>query len=484
MVGDSGGDEGLVVVSNREPVVHSYTADGIARSRPTGGLVSALDEVVADLGGTWVAWGSGDADFDQSVAPDGTLSLPPDDPAYTLRRVNLSRQQVDGYYYGYSNQVLWPLCHLDTNYVDVRPGFWETYEAVNAEFADAVAAAADGPVWVQDYHLTRLPRLLRERGFDGGPVVQFWHVPWPPAEVFAICPQAEQVLDGLLGADALGFHTEQYRTNFLDSVARLVPDADPDRERGVVERGGRTTRTYVAPVGVDTDAVAARARDGSADHWRRLVRSEDVGDATVAVGVDRLDYTKGILERLDALERLWATTPRLRGDLVYVQTATRTREGIAAYRAYHGEVRDRVYDLNQRFGTDDWTPVVYTEADLARDELLGLYRHADVAVVSSRKDGLNLVAPEFVAASRGAGGVLVLSEFTGAAEHLGEGAVTVNPFDTASFADRLVAAVEMDEDERGERFAALTDAVGANDVSDWIAANRRQFERGAPADGD
>ncbi|WP_247007723.1 alpha,alpha-trehalose-phosphate synthase (UDP-forming) [Halorientalis litorea] len=473
---DGDGTDGLVVVSNREPYAHRYAADGIECDRPTGGLVSALDAVVGDLGGTWVAWGSGDADFDPSVVDgDDTVALPPGDPRYTLRRVRLTRRQVDEYYYGYSNQVLWPLCHLDTNYVAVEPGFWSAYEDANAAFADAVADTT-GPVWLQDYHLTLVPRALRERGVDRT-LVHFWHIPWPPAEVFAICPHAEQVLDGLLAADAVGFHTDGYRENFLDSVERSVPGATVDRAAGTVAYGERETRTYVAPVGVDTDELSSVAgEEGSGDYWRRLARTHGIDDDTaVAVGVDRLDYTKGILERLDALERLWETTPRLRDSLVYVQKASRSREGIDSYRTYHGRVRDRVYELNQRFGTDDWTPVVYLDGDLSRRDLLGLYRNADLCVVSPRRDGMNLVAKEYVAASAGVGGTLVLSEFAGAAESLGA-AVTVNPFDTAAFADRLTAAVEMADDERSERFERLLAAVRETGIEAWLTANLRQLQ--------
>lgn len=463
-------DLSLTIVSNREPYVHEYDGEEVVGSTPTGGLVSALGDVVAETGGTWVAWGSGDADFDPEVAPDGVVDLPPDDPAYTLRRLDLSRGAVDGYYYGYANQVLWPLCHLDTNYVHVDPEFFPAYERVNRRFAEAVCETDPDVVWFQDYHLALAPRAVRESLPDVR-LVHFWHIPWPGPEVFGICPQAQVLLRGLLANDALGFHLSRYAENFLDCVEAELPDATVDRTAGMVGLDGHVTTVYDSPIGVDVDHVAASARSEHADRFfHRLLDRHDVDpDTQVAVGVDRLDYTKGLVERLAALDHLWATRPDLRGEFTFVQKAARSRERIPSYRAYHARVRDRIYELNRVHGTDDWTPVVYVEEAVENCELAGLYRHADLAVVSPRRDGMNLVAKEYVAASQDTAGVLVLSQFAGVAESLGDAALSVNPYDVGGFADTIERAVRMEPGERRDRMARLQAAVRQQDLDAWLA---------------
>lgn len=473
-------DSSLTVVSNREPYVHEYADGDVRIERPTGGLVAALDEVVADVGGTWVAWGSGDADFDPAVAPGGEVRMPPgsdgeasvedDDPSgYTLSRVDLPRRLVDAYYYGYSNQVLWPLCHLDTNYVRVDPAFFAAYEEANERFVERVVDTDPDVVWFQDYHLALAPALVRARRPDAR-LVHFWHVPWPTPEVFEICPQADALLSGMLANDAVGFHVPRYATNFLDCAAEFVLGATVDHENGTIAIDGHTVDVYASPIGVAPERVAAAADSEMASHyWERVVDRYDIDTANpVLLGVDRLDYTKGIVERLDAIDHLLNTRPELAGQFTFVQKATRTRERIPAYRQYHDAVRARIAELDHDHGTGDWAPVVYVEENVDHRALAGLYRNADIAVVSSRRDGMNLVAKEFVAASVGSDSALVLSRFAGAADALCPAALSVNPYDVAGFADTLERVLSLDTDDKRRRMESLARTVTREDIDHWL----------------
>lgn len=475
----------LAVVTNREPYAHEHTRDGVTVDRPFGGLVTALDDALRGSGATWIAWGSGSADFDASVGEgDGHVGLPPEDPSYTLRRVRLTDAQLAGYYYGYSNQVLWPLCHLDTNYVEVEPGFWERYREVNRVFAEAVLETDARDVWFHDYHLALAPAMVREAAPERT-LVHYWHIPWPTPDAMRICPHAERIVSRLLAVDHVGFQTERDRGHFLDCVATFT-DATVDRERATVEGPFGRTDAYVAPVGVDAGRIAsegegdtspAAASEGErGDYWETLSRRHRIDAEAVAVGVDRLDYTKGLLERLDALDHLWTERPGLRGEMVYVQKAATTRAGIADYRRYHRRVRDRVHELNREHGTDDWTPVVYVEEPLDRAALLSLYRSADLALVTPKRDGMNLVAKEFVAASAGTPSALVLSRFAGAADAMGEAAVTVNPFDVAGTSEGIARAVEMADGERRERLSALLGAVRRDSIGAWLDTHLSLFD--------
>ncbi|SEW09864.1 trehalose-phosphatase [Halobacterium jilantaiense] len=465
----------LLVASNREPYTHSYDDDGdVTVSRPAGGLTAALDPIMQVLSGTWVAWGSGDADFD--VADDeGRVGVPPDDPAYTVRRLHLTDRQLSGYYYGFSNQVLWPLCHGMPTRATFDDEFWDFYTEVNETFADALvdSAETDDPVvWFQDYHLAHAPRHVREELPDAF-LTQFWHVPWPSWGTFRSCPQHRELLTGLLANDVLGFHDETYCQSFFECVEAAFDDVRVDRDAGEVAYGGHTTRVQSQPLGIDADAHAGLAATEAAESfWASFGERTDLGDQ-VAVGVDRLDYTKGILQRLDALEYLWAHSPERRGTLTYVQKGSESRSRIDEYRELQADVERRVEEINDRFGTDDWTPVVYDASYYAREELAALYRHADVALVSPLRDGMNLVAKEYVAAQLGDDGVLVLSEFAGAVESLGEEALVVNPNDTAAFATAIEAALSMPERTRRRRMRALRRQVHGEDTDAWID---RQFE--------
>jgi trehalose 6-phosphate synthase len=374
------------------------------------------------------------------------------------------------YYYGFSNQVLWPLCHDLVGKAKFEGSFWKRYQAVNETFVDIVADRADDDtvVWFQDYHLALAPQLARAK-LPKTTFLQFWHIPWPAWDTFRVCPQRQELLDGLLGNDLLGFHIERYCQHFLDCVEGCLDDATVDREAGTVRYKGRTTRVAAFPMTVDTDRIERLTETQGEQFWSTFTRTHGIDpDTHVAVGVERLDYTKGIPERLDAFEQFWEDNPEWRGELTYVQKASESRVEIPAYQELIQTVKAKIAHLNDRFGTDDWTPVVYVDETLPDEELYGLYRHSDLALVTPIRDGMNLVAKEYVAAQTGEPGVLLLSELAGADESLGSHALTVEPYDTAAFARQIETALTMSSAERTRRMTALRKTVGDATLDAWI----------------
>lgn len=463
-VTDALSDHDLTVVSNRQPYAHDYDDGEISVSRPAGGLTAGLDPVMQRTEGTWIAWGDGDADF-EVADEDGRVRVPPDDPSYTLSRVRLSEEDVEGYYYGYSNRALWPICHgmIGTARCDGRD--FERYRAVNRRFADAVVEQIDeGLVWFQDYHFGLAPRMVRESAEDAV-LAQFWHIPWPTWDTFRICPPAETIVSSLLANDLLVFHTREYVRNFLECVAEAVPEATVDRVSGTVRHDGNATTVMAFPLGVDAARIGELAER---DAWPDLEARHELEDRTIALGVDRLDYTKGIPERIYALERFFEDHPDQRGELTYVQKGTGSREEIAAYQHLQDRVNRAIDRVNGQFGTDEWQPIVRVKEHLPKEELYALYRHSDIALVTPLRDGMNLVAKEFVAAQLDRRGVLLLSEFAGAHEELGDHAVTINPYDTQGVADAIDRAVSLSEEERRERMTNLRERVGTYDLVAWM----------------
>jgi trehalose 6-phosphate synthase len=466
-------DHELFVASNREPYVHDYRGEEVTVSQPAGGLTAALDPIMQRLSGTWVAWGSGEADFE--VADDqGRIEVPQEDPSYTIQRLSFSERELSGYYYGYSNQVLWPLCHGMPTLANFDGEFWWYYREINARFADAIEACADTDdpaIWFQDYHLALAPRLVRER-LPSAFLTQFWHVPWPSWDTYRSCPQSRQLLEGLLGNDVLGFHSESYCEAFFECVGEAFDDATVDEAAGRVSYDDHTTQVQCCPLPIDAEAQHADAKAGSSDRsGASFTGTHDLGDR-VAVGVDRLDYTKGILKRLDALEWLWQYHPERQGTFTYVQKASPSRTRIEEYRTLQTDVERRVDEINDRFGSDGWDPIVYTDDHYSRAELASLYRHADVGIVSPLRDGMNLVAKEYVASQVDDDGVLVLSPFAGAAESLGDAALVVNPNDTLAFASTIEAALSMPPRTRRRHIRELSRRVHSEDIGEWI---REQF---------
>ncbi|WP_254862648.1 alpha,alpha-trehalose-phosphate synthase (UDP-forming) [Halovivax gelatinilyticus] len=484
--------DSLVLVSNRQPYRHRWGDGDVVVDQPTGGLTAALDPVLQRVGGTWIAWGDGDAD--RTVVDDrNCVRVPPDDPSYTLRRVWLDEDTVDAYYEGFSNRVLWPLCHEFPEKVVSRVGDFEGYEAVNERFADCAAEHVDGEtlIWLQDYHLALTPAGIDDRTPESTTIGQFWHIPWPTPDTFGVCPRSTELVDGLLGVDLLSFHVDRYVENFLDSVERFRPDATVEKEAGRITHERGETYVTATPLGIDADrharesyaiAEGRHGRSGS-DAFDELGDERPAASATdcldipdcdvLCLGVDRLDYSKGIPARIEAVERLLERHPEWRESLVFVQTATPSRTTIPAY-AEHGErVRQAVDRVNDRFRTDDWEPIVYTESYLARPVLVDLYRRADLMLVTPHLDGMNLVSKEFVASSIDNTGALCLSEHAGASSQLGDLAYTVDPSDPDGISDTIHEALTACQAEQSSRMRRLRQRVHERDIDWWMA---QQFE--------
>jgi trehalose 6-phosphate synthase len=475
LVGEMARGARLIIVSNREPVVHELTARGIRAMRPASGLVTGLEPIVKAVHGIWVAHGSGTADR-QVVDPQDRVGIPREHPEYFLRRVWLTRQEEAGYYYGLSNNALWPLCHI----AYTRPVFsrsdWEQYKAVNEKFCAAVLQEADQAraiVFIQDYHLALLPRLLKNSHPDLT-VVQFWHIPWPNREAFRIFPWGEELLDGLLGNDILGFHLQYHCNNFLDTVDRGI-EAKVDYEHFRVFRGGHPTLVRPFPISVDQAQIGHDAQ--GPDVQARVLElraqfSQPLDKPLLMVGVDRIDYTKGILERLRGFDTLLTLHPELRGRVSLLNFSAPSRTHVGAYRDLNEQIDGLVDDINWRHQTELWMPVRFLRSHHDYETVLAAYQVADVFLVTSLHDGMNLVAKEFVAARVDESGVLILSTYTGASREL-EDALLVNPYDTDRLADRMYEALVMPEHEKRQRMRRLRETVAKNDVYRW---GRRVFE--------
>jgi trehalose 6-phosphate synthase len=474
------GDE-VIVVSNREPYLHVHTPHGVEVRRPASGLVTAVEPVMRACSGTWIAHGNGSADR-ETVDRNDRVQVPPSRPSYSLRRVWLSKEEEQGYYYGFANEGIWPLCHI----AHVRPVFrssdWEQYVAVNQRFADAVlkeARTSDPVVLVQDYHFALVPRMVRE-ALPRATIITFWHIPWPNPESFGICPWREEILEGLLGSTILGFHTPFHRKNFLDTVDRYL-ETRIEHEASTVCYGGETTRVESYPISI------AWPEEGSIPpvaECRRSIRAE-LGlpeNQLLAVGVDRLDYTKGIIERFQAVERMLEIQPGLAGKFTLVQIAAPTRSSLDEYQNFDARVRTLAQRINKRFSEGRYQPIILKTEHHEPDQVNRYYRAADVCVVTSLHDGMNLVAKEFIASRDDERGVLVLSQFTGAARELHE-ALIVNPYHIEQTAEALFRALTMPAEEQCERMRSMRSLVRDFNVYRWAgrmlldAARLRKRER-------
>src|SRR5881296_1565288 len=453
----------LVVVSNREPVSHVRKGGRIQTLTPASGLVTAMDPMMRACGGVWVAHGSGDADR-ETADTRGRLGVPLDEPRYTLRRVWLSKEEEQGYYAGFANEGLWPLCHIVHTRPIFRPDDWAYYLEVNQKFADVVLDQikdADSPlVLIQDYHFAPLPALVKAERPDAR-VALFWHIPWPNFEAFGICPWQRELLLGMLGADLIGFHTQYYCNNFLETVDRAL-EARIDWERFAVSRGDHTTSVKPFPISVAPEFVDDPLRESRTELLRRLgIQAEFLG-----VGVERIDYTKGLPERIRALRFFFETYPEYRERLVFVQLAAPSRGMIDRYQEIQREVEDRVRELNQAFQTKTWRPILYLKAHHEHRDIWAYYRHADFCMVTSLHDGMNLVAKEFVSVRDDEDGALILSRFAGASHELRD-ALIVNPYDLAGMAESIRTALEMPPEERRARMIRMRHSVVDHNIYRW-----------------
>jgi alpha,alpha-trehalose-phosphate synthase [UDP-forming] len=462
------GDE-VIVVSNREPYIHDFAPDGhIVVRRPASGLVTAIEPVMRACSGTWIAHGGGAADRG-AVDSHDRLRVPPGEDEYALRRIWLSAEEEQGYYYGFANEGLWPLCHV----AHVRPVFresdWHAYRRINQRFADAVVAEArsDDPiVLVQDYHFALVPAMIRAK-LPAATILTFWHIPWPNPESFGICPWRREILEGILGSTILGFHTRFHCKNFLETVDRYL-EARIEHEHSTISFQATETFVESYPISIAWPSAQAEAlwrpvEQCRADVFARLGLAPD---QRLAVGVDRFDYTKGILERLHALERLLEKHTEWIGKLTLVQVAAPTRSSLEEYRLFQERIERICERIERRFGRTGYRPVILLVQHHDHEALNELYRAADVCLVTSLHDGMNLVSKEFVAARNDEQGVLILSRFAGAARELTE-ALVVNPYHVEECADALQQALLMPPGEQRERMASLRMTVREFNVYRW-----------------
>ena len=463
------GDYRLVVVSNRQPYVHEWVEGRLTYAVPPGGVTTAIDPLMQECGGTWVAHGVGQGDRD-AVDDRNRVLVPPDDPSYALRLVWLTEEQERGYYYGFSNEALWPLCHNAYNEPVFDSNHWQAYQEVNREFAKHVLDEIGGfpaAVFTQDYHLSLLPRMLK----DSSPDIltgQFWHIPWPNHEIFRICPWQDELLDGLLANDMLGFHIGDHCDNFLETAAR-AGKARVNFEYNMVNYQGDHTLVRPFPISVDFDQIDADARLSEVDEEIERITCEfGLGGKLVGLGIDRIDYTKGIPHRFRAMGRFLEKYPEYIGKVVLVQAGVMSRTDIGAYQQLSVQIEGLLEDINDRFSLDDWQPIIYMPTDPSNATLLALRRIARFCVVSSLHDGMNLVAKEYVASRFDEDGVLILSPFTGAALELTD-ALMANPYATDHFADVIHDAVEMPLDQRRSRMISMRSIVRENNIYKWAA---------------
>ncbi len=459
-------DRPIYVVSNAEPYVHTKDRSGaVTVSVPAGGVITAIEPVMEACEGTWIANGSGNADKEASDE-NGELRVPPEEPKYTLKRIWITPKERKGYYDGFSNQALWPLCHL----AHVRPQFrkedWVEYRKVNVAFAKALIEEVrhiERPiVLVQDYHLALVPALIKKSRPDAQ-VAIFWHIPWPSAAQFAICPWRKEILEGMLGADLIGFHTQQYGNTFMDTVAAEI-EARIDFERFAVIRSGHETRVEPFPISIAFPGSAEP--DTPPD--RAILERLGIRTPHLAIGVDRLDYIKGIPERFKGIEFLLDTHPEYREQFTFLQIASPTRAGVEQYERYTQQVLEEADRINAKFATRDWKPIVLEHRSYSHQDLRTLYQLADMCLVTSLHDGMNLVAKEYVAARTEEDGVLILSHFTGASRDLSQ-AVVINPYSAEETAESIHVAINMPESEQHRRMKAMRNAVRDYNVYRWSA---------------
>jgi trehalose 6-phosphate synthase len=457
----------VIVVSNREPYIHNREGDEIVVQTPASGLVAAIEPIMRACGGTWVAHGSGSADRD-TVDRFDRIRVPPGAPSYVLRRVWVSEEEQNGYYYGLANEGLWPLCHM----AFVRPNFreddWNEYKLINARYAQAIAKEAKRPdpiILVQDYHFALLPGMLRKKLPDAT-IITFWHIPWPNPEIFGICPWKEEIIGGLLGSTVVGFHTQFHCNNFLETVDRFM-QARTDREQSLITLGN--LETYVRPYPISIEwPPAGMENQKPVEECRSAVRRRlGLGDQVrLGVGIERFDYTKGIIDRLRAVDAFLTTHPEWKNRFVFVQVAAPTRTKLATYSALQNEAAELACEINARHGGPSYEPIRLIIRHHEPHEIFELFRAADICIVSSLHDGMNLVAKEFVAARDDERGVLLLSTFAGASRELTE-ALIVNPYDARSMVDAIYQALVMPEEEERERMRLMREIVRLRNVYRW-----------------
>jgi trehalose 6-phosphate synthase len=464
------GDNALIVVSNREPYMHVLDEKTGKNQciRPAGGVVTAIDPILRACGGTWIAHGAGNVDK-KFANSKNKLGVPPDDNRYILKRVWLSKEEEQGYYYGFANEGLWPLCHITYVRPIFRDSDWQMYKQVNQKFADAVVEElpAKNPfVFIQDYHFTLLAKMIKEKRPDAT-IALFWHIPWPNPEVLAICPYYEPILDGMLCCDLIGFHVQNHCNNFLDTANRLL-ESRIDTEKFTVVRSGKTTYVKAFPISIDGHTDTPQKSADNKEQIARIRKEFALEDKIVGIGVERIDYTKGIKERILAIDRFLEKYPEYKHKFVFIQLAAPSRTHIKSYHDLMAEIDELVEKKNWKHSEGDWKPIIYLNRHFSPEEIKPYYELADFCIVSSLHDGMNLVAKEYVAWKPDANGVLLLSGFTGAIREL-TGAVQINPYSIEEFADAIKYAIELPTEEKRQRMETMRSIIRENNIYRWAA---------------
>lgn len=454
----------IYVVSNREPYIHNKIKSEIKCVVPASGMVTALEPIMEACGGMWMAHGSGDADK-QVTDENDKIMVPPDEPKYTLKRIWLNEKEIEGYYVGFSNEALWPLCHLAHTRPIFRENDWKEYRKVNGKFAHALLEEIKNVqrplILVQDYHFSLLPQMIKKSRPDAE-VVLFWHIPWLSAENFSICPWRKEILEGMLGADVVGFHTQQYCNNFLDTVDKEI-ESVTDLEKFAITHDGHTAYIKSFPISV------AFTEDGDNDQSKSQIL-ENLGIKTkyLGVGVDRLDYTKGILERLRGVEFFFDRHPDFKEQLTFLQISPPSRQKVEKYRQFNEDVTNEADRINKKLQINGWQPIMLLKQHLTHEEIYPLYRAANFCLVTSLSDGMNLVSKEFVSARNDEAGVLILSQFTGAARDL-KGAIAINPYSAEETSEAIHKALTMPFTEQYRRMKKMRYSIKNYNVYRWAA---------------
>lgn len=457
----------VIVVSNREPYIHNFVDDKIQLQTPASGVVTALEPIMRAASGIWIAHGSGTADREVVDSRD-QIKVPPGNPTYTLKRVWLTEEEEKGYYYGFANEGFWPLCHLAFTRPTFRNQDWQQYKSVNQKFAEAVSQQCKTKkpvILIQDYHFSLLPRMIKKL-LPNAVVVLFWHIPWPNSETFGICPWRDEILDGMLGADIIGFHTQSHCNNFIDTADRFL-ECRIDKEHSTITHHGKPTLIQAYPISIEWPPSALSAV-GSVEECRAAVREKYniPADCKLGVGVERFDYTKGILDRFAAIDSFFNSYPDKIGKFSFLQIAAPSRSVLPQYKNLHQETWDIVDRINQKYSRDNWRPIILVAEHHEPKDVYTLFRAADFCVVSSLHDGMNLVAKEFVAARDDEQGVLILSTFAGASRELLE-ALIVNPYNPHGMAGAIEAALSMSETEQKERMKLMRDTLKDSNIYRW-----------------
>ena len=461
------GENSLFVVSNREPYMHIIEEiTAVSRCvRPASGVVTAIDPVMRACGGTWIAHGSGNADR-KFVNSRNKVGVPPENNKYILKRIWLSKNEEEGYYYGFANEGLWPLCHITHARPVFRESDWQMYKKVNQKFADSILEELPKKpsfLFIQDYHFTLLPGMIKEKRPDVT-IALFWHIPWPNPESFSICPYQVEILSGMLACDLIGFHVQYHCNNFLETANRLL-ESRVDTEKFSIVRGGNETFIKAFPISVDdySDVIDPKSDN---DEIEKIRKEFNLEGKIIAIGVDRIDYTKGIIERIQAIDRFLEKYPEYKNKFVFIQLAAPSRTHIKRYHDLMGEIDELVEKKNWKYSAGEWKPMVYLKKQFSPEEIKPYYLLADMCIVSSLHDGMNLVAKEYVISKKDLSGVLLLSRFTGAARELTD-SVQINPYSIEDFADAIKFAIEMPAEEKKRHMEKMRAIVKKNNVYRW-----------------